>query len=121
MSSDDDGNPPTIFDKILSGEWSSKKVHEDELCLAFRDVNPVAPTHVLVIPKKRDGLTKLSEAREDQKSLLGHLMYVAQEIGRNECPEGFRVVVNDGKDGAQSVYHLHLHVLGGRQMNWPPG
>ena len=120
-SSDDDGNPPTIFDKILSGEWSSKKVHEDELCLAFRDVNPVAPTHVLVIPKKRDGLTKLSEAREDQKSLLGHLMYVAQEIGRNECPEGFRVVVNDGKDGAQSVYHLHLHVLGGRQMNWPPG
>mmetsp|Transcript_19106 Transcript_19106/g.26294 ORF Transcript_19106/g.26294 Transcript_19106/m.26294 type:complete len:118 (+) Transcript_19106:248-601(+) len=75
----------------------------------------------LLSPKKRDGLTSLSNAREDQKSLLGHLMYVAQSVGKKECPDGFRLVVNDGKDGAQSVYHLHIHILGGRQMGWPPG
>ena len=122
VSSDTDkAGPATIFDKILSGEWSSKKVFEDDLCLAFRDVSPQAPTHVLVIPKQRDGLTKLSNAREDQKQILGHLMYVAQEVGKKECPKGFRIVINDGEDGCQSVYHLHLHVLGGRQMKWPPG
>lgn len=121
-SSDGDGaGPPTVFDKILSGEWSSTKVHEDDLCLAFRDVNPQAPVHILVIPKERDGLTKLSNAREDQKALLGHLMYVAQMIGKKECPDGFRVVINDGEHGSQAVYHLHLHILGGRQMKWPPG
>ncbi len=116
-----DGAPPTVFDKIISGEWSSDKIHEDELCLAFRDINPQAPIHFLVIPKNRDGLTQLSKARDDQKALLGHLMYVAQQLGQKECPEGFRVTINDGKDGAQSVYHLHLHVMGGRQMAWPPG
>ena len=116
-----DGAPPTVFDKIISGEWSSDKIHEDELCLAFRDINPQAPVHFLVIPKNRDGLTQLSKARDDQKALLGHLMYVAQQLGQKECPEGFRVTINDGKDGAQSVYHLHLHVMGGRQMAWPPG
>eukprot|EP00565_Helicotheca_tamesis_P007435 CAMPEP_0185729160 /NCGR_PEP_ID=MMETSP1171-20130828/4499_1 /TAXON_ID=374046 /ORGANISM="Helicotheca tamensis, Strain CCMP826" /LENGTH=140 /DNA_ID=CAMNT_0028397937 /DNA_START=161 /DNA_END=583 /DNA_ORIENTATION=+ len=121
-SSDKDGaGPPTVFDKILSGEWSSDKVYEDDDAFAFRDINPQAPTHILVIPKKRDGLTSLSNAREDQKSLLGHLMYVAQSVGKKECPDGFRLVVNDGKDGAQSVYHLHIHILGGRQMGWPPG
>ena len=116
-----DGAPPTVFDKIISGEWSSDKIHEDELCLAFRDINPQAPVHFLVIPKHRDGLTQLSKAREDQKALLGHLMYVAQELAQKECPGGFRITINDGKDGAQSVYHLHLHVMGGRQMAWPPG
>ena len=69
---------PTVFDKILSGEWSSDKVYEDEIAYAFRDINPQAPTHVLVIPKKKDGLTMLSKARMDQKALLGHLMFVAQ-------------------------------------------
>jgi histidine triad (HIT) family protein len=116
-----DGSAPTIFDKIISGEIPSNKIHDDNLCIAFRDVNPQAPVHFLVIPKHRDGLTQLSKAREDQKSLLGHLMYVAQELGQKECPDGFRVVINDGKDGAQSVYHLHLHVMGGRSMQWPPG
>ena len=116
-----DGGAPTVFDKIISGEWSSDKIHEDDLCLAFRDIQPQAPVHFLVIPKHRDGLTQLSKAREDQKALLGHLMFVAQELGQKECPEGFRISVNDGKDGAQSVYHLHLHVMGGRQMAWPPG
>lgn len=121
LSSEDGEGPATVFDKILSGEWSSDKVHEDDLCYAFRDIAPQAPTHILVIPKKRDGLTKLSNAREDQKGILGHLMYVAKEIGKKECPKGFRIIVNDGEDGAQSVYHLHVHVMGGRQMKWPPG
>ena len=77
--------------------------------------------HFLVIPKHRDGLTQLSKARPDQQSVLGHLLYVAQQVGQQECPDGFRVVINDGSDGAQSVYHLHVHVLGGRQLEWPPG
>jgi histidine triad (HIT) family protein len=119
-AADDDG-APTIFDKIISGEIPSNKLHEDELCIAFHDVNPQAPTHFLVIPKYRDGLTQLSKARDDQKLLLGHLMYVAQDLAQTECPNGFRIVINDGKEGAQSVYHLHLHVLGGRSMGWPPG
>ena len=85
------------------------------------DIQPQAPVHIVVIPKNRDGLTKLSNARDDQKDVLGHLLWVAQKVGKTECPEGFRVVINDGEHGAQSVYHLHLHVLGGRQMGWPPG
>lgn len=122
FSSQDDGaGPNTVFDKLISGEWPTDKVYEDEKTLAFRDVNPQAPVHILVIPKQRDGLVSLSKARENQKELLGHLMYVAQLVGKKECPNGFRIVVNDGPDGAQSVYHLHLHVLGGRQMRWPPG
>eukprot|EP00543_Licmophora_paradoxa_P018192 CAMPEP_0202460088 /NCGR_PEP_ID=MMETSP1360-20130828/41438_1 /ASSEMBLY_ACC=CAM_ASM_000848 /TAXON_ID=515479 /ORGANISM="Licmophora paradoxa, Strain CCMP2313" /LENGTH=137 /DNA_ID=CAMNT_0049081573 /DNA_START=226 /DNA_END=639 /DNA_ORIENTATION=- len=121
-SSDEDGaGPATVFDKILSKEWSSNMVYEDDTVYAFRDISPQAPVHVLVIPKLRDGLTQISKAREEQEGLLGHLMYVAQSIGNKECPDGFRLVINDGKDGAQSVYHLHVHVLGGRQMNWPPG
>jgi len=118
---DGDGQPLTIFDKIISGDIPATIIHDDEFCIAFRDVNPVSPIHFLVIPKNRDGLTQLSKAREDQKELLGHLTYVAQKLGQKECPDGFRLVINDGKDGAQSVYHLHIHVMGGRQMQWPPG
>jgi len=121
LSSEDKAGPATVFDKILSGEWGSDKVYEDDKALAFRDISPQAPVHILVIPKVRDGLVQLSKARSDQKDILGHLMYVAQEVGKKECPKGFRVVINDGEHGAQSVYHLHLHVLGGRQLNWPPG
>jgi histidine triad (HIT) family protein len=107
-----DGGAPTVFDKLLSGEWSSDKVHEDDKCLAFRDINPQGPVHIVVIPKNRDGLTQLSKAREDQKDILGHLLYVAQDVGKKECPSGFRLVINDGEHGAQSVYHLHIHVIG---------
>jgi histidine triad (HIT) family protein len=113
--------PPTIFDKIISGDIPCNKVFEDDLVLAFRDISPQAPTHILVIPKNRDGLTQLSKARPDQKEALGHLLYVAQSLGQKECPNGFRLVINDGEQGAQSVYHLHVHILGGRQMEWPPG
>jgi histidine triad (HIT) family protein len=120
-SSEDKAGPSTVFDNILSKKWPSEAVYEDDKAYAFRDITPQAPTHILVIPKVRDGLVQLSKAREDQKELLGHLMFVAQEVGKKECPDGFRVVINDGEHGAQSVYHLHLHVLGGRQLQWPPG
>jgi histidine triad (HIT) family protein len=121
ISSSTDSGAPTIFDKLLSGEWKSDKVYEDDMAFAFRDINPQAPIHIVVIPKHRDGLTQLSKARPDQEALLGHLMYVASQIGKSECPNGFRIVINDGEQGAQSVYHLHLHIIGGRQMGWPPG
>lgn len=107
---------PTVFDKILSGEWSSDKVFEDEQCLAFRDINPQAPVHIVLIPKERGNLTQLSCASQRETPLLGHLLYVAQLVGKEQCPRGFRIVINDGEHGAQSVYHLHLHILGGRQM-----
>jgi histidine triad (HIT) family protein len=116
-----DTGAPTVFDKILSGEWSSDKVYEDDTVLAFRDIDPQSPIHILVIPKNRNGLTALSKAQANQKELLGHLMYVASEVAKKECPNGFRIIINDGVDGAQSVMHLHLHIMGGRQMGWPPG
>ncbi|GKY93376.1 hypothetical protein MPSEU_000305200 [Mayamaea pseudoterrestris] len=111
----------TIFDKLLRKEIPSTCVYEDDVTYCFMDVHPQAPFHVLVIPKQKDGLIGLSSMQEDQKELVGHLMWVAQKVGKEQCPNGFRVVVNDGKDGAQSVAHLHLHVFGGRQMGWPPG
>jgi histidine triad (HIT) family protein len=116
-----DDHPPTLFDKIVTGAIPCDKVYEDDTVLAFRDINPQAPVHVVVIPKHRNGLTQLSKAVGSNKEVLGHLFFVAGQIGQKECPNGFRLVVNDGSDGAQSVYHLHIHVLGGRQMQWPPG
>jgi histidine triad (HIT) family protein len=114
---------PTFFDKLVSKDIPANILYEDDLCMAFRDINPQAPVHFLVIPKNKDGLNRLSNAREDQKALLGHLMYTAQQVAKDEglAADGFRMVVNDGKNGAQSVYHLHIHVMGGRQMGWPPG
>jgi histidine triad (HIT) family protein len=116
-------NAPTFFDKIVSKEIPAKIIFEDNLCLAFRDIAPQGPVHFLVIPKNKDGLNRLSSAREDHKPLLGHLMYVAQQVAHQEGlgKDGFRVVVNDGPNGSQSVYHIHLHVIGGRQLGWPPG
>ncbi|KAL9662865.1 hypothetical protein QQ045_027700 [Rhodiola kirilowii] len=117
---DTDGS--TIFDKIISKEIPSAVVYEDDKALAFRDISPQAPVHVLVIPKSRDGLTHLGKAEERHESILGHLMYVARIVAEKEgILDGFRVVVNSGPSACQSVYHLHLHVLGGRQMKWPPG
>ena len=118
-----DRSAPTIFDKIIAKEIPTSIVYEDEACLAFDDINPQAPVHVLVIPKKRDGLTQLCKAEERHKAILGHLMFVAQSVAKLKgmSEDGYRVVVNDGPAGCQAVYHLHLHVLGGRQMKWPPG
>ncbi|CAM9671796.1 unnamed protein product [Phaeothamnion confervicola] len=116
-----DDNVKTLFDKIVAGEIPATIIYDDETCLAFRDISPQAPTHFLVIPKHRDGLTQLSKATPAHEPLLGHLMYVAQLVAKQEgLDNGFRVVVNDGPEGCQSVYHLHLHVVGGCQLGWPP-
>lgn len=113
---------PTIFDKIINKEIPSTVVFEDDKVLAFRDIAPQAPTHILIIPKVKDGLSGLSKAEERHMEILGHLLYTAKLIAKQEgLDDGFRVVINDGPSGCQSVYHLHVHLLGGRQMNWPPG
>ena len=116
-------NAPTFFDKLISKEIPSKIIYEDDQCLAFTDINPQGPVHFLVIPKDKDGLNRLSSAKEHHKPLLGHLLYVSQQVAHEQglVPGGFRLVINDGPHGAQSVYHLHIHVIGGRQMGWPPG
>ncbi|KAG0630198.1 hypothetical protein M758_1G161400 [Ceratodon purpureus] len=117
-----DTGAPTIFDKIVSREIPATVVYETEKVLAFRDINPQAPVHVVLIPKKRDGLTQLSKASEGNKDVLGELLFAAKVVAEQEGLEkGFRVVINDGPDGCQSVYHLHLHLMGGRQLKWPPG
>ncbi|XP_074495213.1 histidine triad nucleotide-binding protein 2, mitochondrial isoform X1 [Sebastes fasciatus] len=115
------GSPaPTIFSKVIDKSIPADIIYEDEKCLAFRDISPQAPVHFLVIPKLP--IPRISEAKDDDAELLGHLLVVAKNVAKQESlKEGYRVVINDGKHGAQSVYHLHLHVLGGRQMSWPPG
>jgi histidine triad (HIT) family protein len=111
----------TIFSKILRREIPAKIVHEDDLCMAFHDVSPQAPVHVLVIPKKP--IESLEAATEQDAALLGHLQIIAQKVARdlgvNET--GYRVVMNCGSHGGQSVNHIHYHVLGGRPLAWPPG
>ena len=110
----------TIFTKILTKEIPAKLIHEDEKCVAFYDIFPQAPIHFLVIP--RLPIPRLQDAHEDDTALLGHLLFVAKKVAEEQGSEkGFRVVINNGENGAQSVDHLHIHVLGGRQMKWPPG
>ncbi|KAK2168523.1 hypothetical protein LSH36_16g07063, partial [Paralvinella palmiformis] len=111
----------TIFGKIARGEIPTKFIYEDDKAVAFHDINPQAPVHFLVLPKKP--LQQLSKATDDDSALLGHLLTVVRKVAAKEglAEDGYRIVINDGKNGAQSVYHLHLHVMGGRQMGWPPG
>ncbi|KAK1937382.1 HIT domain containing protein [Babesia divergens] len=109
---------PTVFDSIVAGTIPCKKVYEDDLILAFHDINPVAPTHILVIPKKRDSLSRLSRATEDHAHILGHMMV---KIVRENNIGDFRLVVNNGPQSGQEVYHLHMHIIGGRKLSWPPG
>jgi histidine triad (HIT) family protein len=110
----------TIFKKIIDREIPAKIAYEDNQCLAFHDIAPQAPTHVLVIPKKE--IASLAVATDDDVQLLGHLLRVARDLARELGLEnGYRVVANTGQDGGQSVDHLHLHLLGGRQLGWPPG
>jgi histidine triad (HIT) family protein len=110
----------TIFSKIITREIPADIVYEDERCLAFRDINPQAPTHVLLIPKQ--ALAKLSDAGAGDEGLLGHLMMTASKIAHQlGIGDAFRLVVNNGAPAGQSVFHLHLHILGGRPFRWPPG
>ncbi|KEF41507.1 MAG: zinc-binding protein [Cyanobium sp. CACIAM 14] len=109
----------TIFGRILRGEIPCQEVYADDHCLAFRDVNPQAPVHVLVIP--REPIPQLAEATSDHQALLGHLLLVAARVARQEGLESWRTVINSGTEAGQTVFHLHLHVIGGRPMAWPPG
>lgn len=109
----------TIFGRILAGEIPCNKVFEDDQCLAFHDVSPVAPVHILVIPKRE--IASLAHVEQNDDATLGYLLHRATEIGKKHAPSGFRVVINSGVDGGQTVDHLHLHILGGRHMAWPPG
>ena len=109
----------TIFGKIARGEAPATLVYEDDRALAFQDVSPQAPTHLLVIPRKP--IARLSEAEEGDEALLGHLMLVARKVAAEAGLTDFRLVVNDGAGAGQTVFHLHLHVIGGRPLGWPPG
>jgi len=111
----------TIFGKIISREIPADIVYEDDVALAFKDVKPQAPVHILVIPKKP--IASLAEAESEDCDLLGHLLLTAKHVAEQAGLQtnGYRIAINTGSDGGQTVFHLHLHILGGRQMTWPPG
>lgn len=113
-------NSDTIFSKIIRREIRADIVYEDDLVLAFRDIVPQAPVHILVIPKKP--IPKLADADSQDHALMGHLLLTVKRVAEQEgLNAGYRVVINNGPDGGQTVDHLHIHILGGRQMQWPPG
>lgn len=110
----------TIFQKIIDREIPATIEHEDDVCIAFRDIDAQAPTHILVVPKKL--IPRVSEAKIDDQATLGHLLLTAGELARKlDLGNGFRLVINNGPHGGEAVPHLHVHLLGGRQMAWPPG
>lgn len=109
-----------IFCKIAQKQIESEIIYENDTLLAFRDINPQAPTHILIIPKEH--LPMIAEAGEEHESLLGQMILAAKEIAKDEnLDKGYRLVFNNGDHGGQEVYHIHLHLLGGRPMKWPPG
>ena len=111
----------TLFEKIRDREIPADIVHEDGHCLAFRDISPQAPVHILVVPKKP--VPRIAAADNDDASLLGNLLIAAAAVARQEgiADSGFRLVINNGRDGGETVPHLHIHLLGGRPLDWPPG
>lgn len=110
----------TLFSKIIAREIPADIVYEDAYCLAFRDINPQAPTHVLLIPKQE--IPRLADAGEADQDLLGHLLLAAGNVARQlGVGDAFRLVVNNGAEAGQTVFHLHLHILAGRPLHWPPG
>jgi histidine triad (HIT) family protein len=111
----------TLFEKIIAREIPAAIVYEDDLVLAFRDINPQAPAHVLIVPKKR--IPRVAEALADDQKLLGYLLLKAAEVAEKVGLKtgGYRLVINNGADGGETVPHLHCHILGGRHMTWPPG
>jgi histidine triad (HIT) family protein len=109
-----------LFCRIVGGEIPSTPIFEDELVYAFADINPKAPVHILIIP--REHISSMIDTDQSTRAILGHLLWAAAEIARNKgLANGYRIVVNTGEDGGQTVDHLHLHLLGGRPMTWPPG
>jgi histidine triad (HIT) family protein len=110
-----------IFCKIVAGDIPSSKVHEDDVCIAFNDLSPQAPTHILVIPKEH--VDSLDKTEANQKATLGHLLFTAAQIARSKgfADDGYRVVINTNGDGGQTVFHLHVHLLAGRRFVFPPG
>ena len=111
----------TIFNKIMSKEIPAQIVYEDELCLAFRDINPQAPVHVLLIPKKE--IPTLNDLQTADAQLMGHLLLKVPEIATKLgiADDGYRIVMNTNANGGQTVHHIHIHILGGRELTWPPG
>ena len=110
----------TIFSKIIRKEIPADIVYEDDLALAFRDVQPQAPVHILIIPKKP--IKSIDRAADSDAALLGHLLLTVKRVAAQEgLDKGYRIVINTGEDGGQTVFHLHLHLLGKRAMTWPPG
>ena len=110
-----------LFCSIIRGELHSEVIYQDELSVAFRDINPQAPVHVLIVP--REHVVSLAEATAEDERLLGHLLRVATALAEKEgiLTRGYRTVINTNKEAGQSVYHIHVHLLGGRYMGWPPG
>ena len=109
----------TIFSKIINGEIPCEKLHEDEFCIAFTDIAAQAPIHFLVIPKKP--VISLYECKEEDQDLLGHLLLIGKNIAKSKNLNTWRTVINTGEESGQTVFHLHIHFLAGRKMNWPPG
>ena len=110
----------TLFEKIINKEIPAEIIYEDDISIVIEDINPQAPTHLLIIPKKV--IPKLSDASTEDQDILGHLMLVAGKIAKQlELDETFRLVINNGAKAGQSVFHLHLHLISGRSLNWPPG
>lgn len=112
---------PTLFEKICAKEIPAEIVHEDNLCLCFKDISPQAPVHYLVIPRKP--IPRVGEAGPEDQAVLGHLLLTASQVAKNEgfAESGFRLVINNGPDGGETVPHLHVHLLAGRPLEWPPG
>jgi len=113
----------TLFEKIIAREIPANFVYEDDLAVAFHDISPQAPTHILIIPRKP--IPRVGEAGEEDRAVLGHLLIVAgkvaSDLGVNSTDEGFRLVINNGRNGGEAVPHLHVHLLAGRPLKWPPG
>ena len=110
----------TIFQKIIDKELPADIVYEDDSCLAFKDINPVAPVHILIIPKKK--IEKISDSNQEDKELLGHLFLVAGDLAKDlGIEDAFRLVINNGAGAQQTVFHLHIHLIAGREFQWPPG
>ncbi|MGF1529867.1 MAG: histidine triad nucleotide-binding protein [Puniceicoccaceae bacterium] len=110
----------SIFEKIIAGEIPATFEYRDDQCVAIRDIDPQAPTHILIVPCRR--IDRVGEAKQTDESLLGHLIFVSGLVARNlGLEQGYRIVINNGPHGGETVPHLHVHLIGGRQLQWPPG